>query len=50
MIQLRKTVKIYQIDQEVRDRIPNLIEIMQMVEVYLEWEVTICSEIKMVDS
>ena len=49
MIQLRKTVKIYQIDQEVRDQIPNPIEIMQMEEVYLEWVVTICSEIKMVD-
>lgn len=50
MILLRKTVKIYQIDQAVRDRIPNPIEIMQTVEVYLEWVVTIHLEIKMVDS
>ena len=49
MIPLRKIIKIYQTDRAVKDLSPNQIEIMEMVEVCLEWEATIHLEIRMVD-
>jgi len=47
-ILLRKTIKIYQTDQAVKDLSHNPIEITEMEEVYLEWEEIIHLEIKMV--